>query len=763
MATTASAAGQSVQEFRWRVMLPVALVTLGAVLLAAFGLYWATTRSDTISIERQTREMRNAIASSVEELVQSQRGVAVWPEGVVELRKPNPDWHWVDDNMAFWLHSVFDHHQFYILNAQDAPIYAMNDGVRVEPGRYNRIHAASRRLVDIVRGRSVAPASSPDYPAGLRFHPWRAGKYGQEPLYASDVMSLIGRPAVVSVMRSVPLSDEIEVQPGNEPLIVSVRFLDLNFLQQLSMRNLIERPRFSNASEPEPGEQMLPLISKNGLVIGHIFWRPDLPGTKVMQALAPITAITTGVMALIMGLLARWLLWSRRQQQATLDELNTALIELKASEAQAQRLAFHDVLTGLPNRALFNDKLDQTLAAAQPATVLLLDLDRFKHVNDTLGHAAGDALIREFGARLAEIVRASDLVARLGGDEFAILCAGIRSSTDIEALCGRILEAVRRPFNLLGSHVFVGVSVGVSISCNCSDRVELMRKADIALYRAKADGRDCSRVFTPSMDDSVKLRGTIEEELRAALATGEGLVVHYQPQIACLSGAMVGLEALVRWQHPTRGLISPQQFIGVAEETGLICRLGEWVLQEACAVSRRWPGLFVAVNFSPTQFRSPGFAERVLEIVHESGADPRSIELEVTESVLLDDGNLVRDALERLRGAGFRIALDDFGTGYSSLSYLRRFEVDKIKIDRSFVQPLWQSVDAAAIVTAVLTLGHAMGLTVTAEGVETAEQHHFLEAAGCDMMQGYLFSPAVPEARIAEMLAAAPARTRGAA
>jgi EAL domain-containing protein (putative c-di-GMP-specific phosphodiesterase class I) len=270
-------------------------------------------------------------------------------------------------------------------------------------------------------------------------------------------------------------------------------------------------------------------------------------------------------------------------------------------------------------------------------------------------------------------------------------------------------------------------------------------------------------VFTPSMDDSVKMRGTIEEELRAALASGQGLVVYYQPQIACLSGAMVGLEALVRWQHPTRGLISPQQFIGVAEETGLICRLGEWVLQEACALSCRWPQLFVAVNFSPTQFRSPGFAERVLEIVRESGADPRRIELEVTESVLLDDGNLVRDALERLRRAGFRIALDDFGTGYSSLSYLRRFEVDKIKIDRSFVQPLWQSVDAAAIVTAVLTLGHAMGLTVTAEGVETAEQHHFLEAAGCDMMQGYLFSPAVPEARIAEMLAAAPTRKRGAA
>jgi diguanylate cyclase (GGDEF)-like protein len=390
-------------------------------------------------------------------------------------------------------------------------------------------------------------------------------------------------------------------------------------------------------------------------------------------------------------------------------------------------------------------------------------MDRFKYVNDTLGHAAGDALICEFGCRIAEIVRSTDIVVRLGGDEFAILCVEIRGQNDIETLCQRILEAVRRPFNLIGTHIFIGVSIGVSTTGPAgSDRVDLMRKADIALYRAKADGRDCCRLFTPSMDDAVKMRGTIEEELRAALATGEGLLVHYQPQVSCTSQRMVGLEALVRWQHPTRGLISPQQFIDVAEETGLICRLGEWVLQQACTVSCRWPDLFMAVNFSPVQFRSPGFCDRVLSIVRESGADPRRIELEVTESVLLDDGNLVRDALERLRAAGFRVALDDFGTGYSSLSYLRRFQVDKIKIDRSFVQPLWQSVEAAAIVTAVLTLGHSMGLSVTAEGVETPEQHRFLEAAGCDMMQGYLFSPAVPEDRIAEMLAARQSR-RGAA
>jgi EAL domain-containing protein (putative c-di-GMP-specific phosphodiesterase class I) len=294
------------------------------------------------------------------------------------------------------------------------------------------------------------------------------------------------------------------------------------------------------------------------------------------------------------------------------------------------------------------------------------------------------------------------------------------------------------------------------------DRVDLLRKADIALYRAKGEGRNCYRLFTAAMDETVKMRGTVEEELRAALVSGEGLRVYYQPQVAGVTQSIIGLEALVRWQHPTRGLISPEQFISVAEETGLICQLGEWVLRQACETSRRWPDLFIAVNLSPMQIRSSGFAERVLTIVRESRADPRHIELEVTESVLLNDDDHVRDALKQLRATGVRIALDDFGTGYSSLSYLRRFEVDKIKIDRSFIQQLGHRADSAAIVTAVVTLGHAMGLTVTAEGVETSEQSAFLAAVGCNGLQGYLFSRAIPEEEV-DALLANPQVMRGAA
>jgi EAL domain-containing protein (putative c-di-GMP-specific phosphodiesterase class I) len=305
----------------------------------------------------------------------------------------------------------------------------------------------------------------------------------------------------------------------------------------------------------------------------------------------------------------------------------------------------------------------------------------------------------------------------------------------------------------MGNQIFVGTSIGLVLAPEAgTDRSELLRKADIALYRAKSEGRNCYRVFTPEMDETVNLRRIIEEELRIALATGEGLEVAYQPQIAMSGNSIVGVEALARWRHPARGYIPPSQFIPVAEQTGLIVQLGEWVLRQACLASQRWPDLFVSVNLSPVQFRSCDFANHVISIVRECGADPCRIELEVTESVLLDEECGTAGALRALRSAGFRIALDDFGTGYSSLGYLHRFEVDKIKIDRSFTQSLGQGTKAAAVIKAIVSLGHAMSLTVTAEGVETEIQKNFLRTAGCNEMQGFLFSKALSQEQITRLL-----------
>jgi EAL domain-containing protein (putative c-di-GMP-specific phosphodiesterase class I) len=276
-----------------------------------------------------------------------------------------------------------------------------------------------------------------------------------------------------------------------------------------------------------------------------------------------------------------------------------------------------------------------------------------------------------------------------------------------------------------------------------------MRKADIALYRAKDEGRDCYRFFTESMDETVQLRATLEAHLREALASGEGLSVHYQPLIDSAGRKVTGLEALLRWDHPEHGCVPPHLFVPVAEETGLISPLGDWVMKQACEVAREWPKLSIAVNLSPVQFCDEGFAERLCGIVRDAGISPHQIELEVTEGVVLDQNETVRGALRKLRQQGFRIALDDFGTGYSSLSYLREFEVDRIKIDKSFVHNLGLTVDADAIVTAVVTLGHAMGLQVTAEGVETADQETFLRGAGCNVLQGFLFAKAMPANELA--------------
>jgi diguanylate cyclase (GGDEF)-like protein len=470
------------------------------------------------------------------------------------------------------------------------------------------------------------------------------------------------------------------------------------------------------------------------------------------MALLPPAAGAFAVIALLVLLMALRMRKLMLQDVEQLLELEQAHLELKAKEAQAHHLAYHDVLTGLPNRALFSDNADQALIRArhgEPAAILLLDLDRFKNVNDRFGHLAGDALIQEVAGRLICVLDRPDAVARLGGDEFAILLQQEDLADGISYTLDRILEELRRPFEILGNQAHVGVSIGVALAPDCgTDRTDLMRKADIALYRAKDEGRDCYRFFTESMDETVQLRAVLEADLRAALASGTELSVHYQPLIDSDRRKVTGLEALLRWQHPERGWIGPHLFVPVAEETGLISQLGDWVLGEACEVAREWPNLTIAVNLSPIQFCDEDFAERISALVRGAGISPHQIELEVTEGVVLDQNETVRGALKRLRAEGFRIALDDFGTGYSSLSYLRDFEVDKIKIDKSFIQSLGQTMDAAAIVTAVVTLGRAMGLQVTAEGVETADQESFLRSAGCSQLQGFLFSRAVPANRL---------------
>jgi diguanylate cyclase (GGDEF)-like protein/PAS domain S-box-containing protein len=420
------------------------------------------------------------------------------------------------------------------------------------------------------------------------------------------------------------------------------------------------------------------------------------------------------------------------------------------ADRRAQYLALHDPLTDLPNRELLNERLGQAIAGVgrrgDLAALLLLDLDRFKDINDTLGHPAGDLLLKKVAARLSACVREVDTVARIGGDEFAIVQVGIRDATEAQLLSRRLLELFRTPLELDGHEVLVTLSIGVAlIPTDGSIPAKLLQHADIALYRAKEEGRNGSRFFEPEMDAHLQQRKALERDLRLALSRDE-LELYYQPKISLLNDELAGVEALLRWHHPERGLVPPGEFIGVAEETGLILQVGEWVLRTACRQAAAWAGLQVSVNISPAQFRQPDLVQIVELALQESGLAPHRLELEVTESVLIQQADAAAKLLGDLKALGVRVAMDDFGTGYSSLSYLQRFPFDKIKVDRSFIWAIGTEPTAAAIVRAVINLASSLGMLTCAEGVETDEQLAAVRGEGCSEVQGYLFGKPMPAA-----------------
>ena len=427
--------------------------------------------------------------------------------------------------------------------------------------------------------------------------------------------------------------------------------------------------------------------------------------------------------------------------------------ELLSQTARIFFMAHHDALTGLSNRLQFHERLQTALEQQRRPNdgiaLLCLDLDHFKQVNDTLGHPAGDMLLKEVANRLLGCVRDGDVVARLGGDEFAILQCGTNQPEQAADLAQRIVGVLGTRYHLEGDHAIIGASIGVAVAnpdlCTAD---MLLRNADLALYKAKESGRGAFRFFEYAMDEQVQARRSLQFDLHEALANDEFEVV-YQPLLHLRRERISGFEALLRWRHPQRGLVLPGEFISMTEELGLIVPIGEWVMAQACADAATWPGhVKVAVNLSPVQFRSPGLLDAVRRALESSGLPAHRLELEVTESVLLQDSEAVLVTLHSLRALGCHVALDDFGTGYSSLSYLRNFPFSKIKIDRSFVQDMAERADCRAIVTSVFSLASELGMTTTAEGVETEEQLEFLRRTGCTEVQGFLFDRPRPAADI---------------
>lgn len=426
----------------------------------------------------------------------------------------------------------------------------------------------------------------------------------------------------------------------------------------------------------------------------------------------------------------------------------------KLAEAKISHMAGHDALTGIGNRAVLHEKLEEALARLrrrqETFAVLVLDLDGFKHVNDTLGHAAGDELLKKLAQRLSSVLRETDILTRLGGDEFAIVQSGEANQREAAiALAVRVLEAVAKPFDLDGHHVTIGTSIGIALAPDdAADSGELLQKADLALYRVKSEGKNNFRFFDAEMSKDATERLHLLADMRAALTRKE-FELHYQPVIDAKTHRPCGVEALVRWRHPVEGLMSPNRFIPLAEENGLMEPLGEWILEQACTDAASWPDdIKVAVNLSAVQFRSGKLFDVILCALLESGLPPERLELEITESVLMQNAESYSVVLQQLKNIGISIVLDDFGTGYSSLSYMTKFPFDKVKIDKSFTQGLTNRTDCAAIVASVLTLARGLDIAVTAEGVETKQQFELLRGAGVHQVQGFLFARPGPVAEL---------------
>ncbi|MEN4745672.1 putative bifunctional diguanylate cyclase/phosphodiesterase [Pantoea agglomerans] len=708
-------------DFR-RSFLREVLVPLVAILLLTFvgagaALFVGTSLTNTEARHQQQRMIEASFSQSLNEHLRQLHSLSRWGPFEQHLAEGNSS-RWLDENIGLWLYEMFGHQLILVLDQQNQIVRVWREGQPVS-----------------------APEDDP-----------LIGEVLQSPLVNdparhdnADYARVTNRAAALAVGN---IQRESNALPRFR--LVSLKFLDDGYLTGLAERNQLQGLHFSDGTpQPGIGARYL-LIAQAGEAVGYLNWIPSRPGAQMLRTIGP----STGLAVLAISLLCLYMV--RRLWNSSVN-LSQSMLRLGASEAQAQHLAFHDVLTGLPNRALVEDRLTQALALAtrhdQRVALLLIDLDRFKTINDTHGHHAGDELIIAVAQRLSRIVRASDTVGRIGGDEFIVVMPDVDNIGQVHSLAQRIIDELSEPFTLFGSDVWSGASIGLALAPKDGvDRLELMRKADIALYEAKSGGRGTYRQFERAMDESVRTRQTIAADMRTALHTHQGLEVWYQPLMDIGGQQMVGIEALLRWHHPARGLIAPGEFIAIAEETGLIIPLGEWVLAEACITQQRFPELLVAVNVSPVQFRSTGFVERVMAIVSQNGGDPKRLELEITEGVLIEDEREARAIIVELRDAGFRIALDDFGTGYSSLNYLSNFPVDKIKIDRSFTQSLGVAENSVAIVESVVKLGHAMGLMVTAEGVETPGQMSALADAGCNQLQGYLFSQAVPADQLAALM-----------
>jgi len=712
-------------------VVPVGVIVAVAIVCVGVAVLTSAQRADEVAFNQEQQLIRQAIVDQGTRVLRQLDSVAGSPGAAAKMRTVY-DPQWVARRVGAWLETYFGHDVVVLIDGSDHIQYVHWRGTGDTPNIDVRQDLGAS--LDLLRGRLMAlPGSAFDVLPEQ--NPLRPGQR------TALVQRFLDRPAIVA---AVAVGSDAALSSGNAqaPIVFSVKYIDAEMLRDIG-RDLQLSGLHLDAAPPRGGDYVTELTDARGQPIVRLAWRPPPSGREVVVSVAPMIVIALAGFALLVCLVVRY---TRHTAQT-----------IAAGEARLRHLALHDPVCGLPNRIYFGERLESVIGEVRgggpPAAVFYIDLDHFKDVNDTLGHHIGDELILNVTQRLSRIVRGNDLVARLGGDEFAIITACPSDSYSLQAIAGRIIAALCAPYTINGHNIIIGASIGIAvIDRRVRDAADILRYADMALYRAKNEGRNRACIYDTAMDADLLNRKLLEGDLLHAIQN-DGLRAAYQPIVNVAGDKVVGVEALARWKHPKLGDIPPSQFIPIAEHSGLIVELGEWMLRRACLDGRDWPDLKIAVNVSPLQFRRADFVEVVERILTETAFDANRLELELTESTLLGNFESAELSMLRLKAIGVRFALDDFGTGYSSLQYLRRFPFDKLKIDSSFVRSIENSTDAAAIVHAVVSLGRGLGMKVTAEGVETAEQHLFLRAAGVHSMQGYRFGRPGPATDITARLA----------
>lgn len=708
---------------------PMLILSAVLFLALAFSMAALIRSFDRQALDRERELVGYGIEGRATEIAGMMAPQVVWADAVRNLdNRFDPAWARV--NIIDYLSDMVGFDQVYILGSDDAVLISSLRQQIVDNRRYQQVAQITAPLVKTIRQAELRRA---DQIAAS------GGKTIKAPIQVAAVALVDGSPHIVVVSRVQPDFNDNQLRGLQAPLVIATKPLDAGFLQAFAQRYLLRDLKLAQRDAAIDNSLASAVLNDSrGQPVALLTWRPQNPGATLFWRIAPVTGLAA---LLILLLTAKLMHRSQRMAQS-----------LVTSEARAAHLAYHDSLTGLANRVQFNDRLASSLGQLRRSgkksfAIHCIDLDRFKDINDTYGHAVGDELLRMVAERMVNILRAGDLIARLSGDEFAIIQV---EGTPLRAakLAERLRHDIASPFQCSAAQLSVGCSIGLTIVTDGNhDPAELLRQADIALYQAKRVNKGGHCFFETEMDTALKSRRGVEDDLRRAL-DDDDLRMAYQPQFNA-KREIVGLEALLRWRHPIRGDLSPAYFVPIAEQAGLILALGDFTIRTAFADSWRWAGLRISINISAPQIRDAGFVKRMARLIAEAGIDPRRFDLEITEGILLGDDPETHQRLNQLRELGFGLALDDFGTGYSSLSYLHRYPINKIKIDRSFITNIGVSGEAEAVIGAIVSLAHALQLEVVAEGVETEVQLKKVVSAGCSVIQGFLFSKALTADEIA--------------